>query len=195
MENDKTRNSAGSWSDHNELEKTITVGIYGTPELKPDEKATYLGEFKERVLVALTKGQMAETAIYPAVIQALQDKRTARMIISGDVSSNDANKYYQAARKYSKPYLIRHDQKYKSNIGLAVVGNDAVDVETIEVVDREVKLAQLGLPTDLIQAAGQKICNDCYDLIEKVAPDELINYERLTFIDRLTGEKCPVHTD
>lgn len=195
MEKDKTRTSAAGWSDYNELEKTITVGIHGTPELKPDEKATYLGEFKERVLVALTKGQVAETAIYPDIIQALQDKRTARMIISGDVSTNDANKYYQAARKYSKPYLIRHDQKYKSNIGLAVVGNDAVDVETIEVVDREVRLAELGLPTELIQAAGKKICNTCYDLIEKAAPDELINYERLTFIDRLTGEKCPVHTD
>ncbi|QJW44773.1 YueI family protein [bacterium BFN5] len=195
MEKDKTHTPTGNWSNSNELEKTITVGIHGTPELKPDEKAAYLGEFKERVLAALTKRQVAETAIYPDIIQALQDKRAARMIISGDVNPDDANKYYQVARKYSKPYLIRHDQKYKGNIGLVVVGNDAVDVETIEVVDREVKLAQLGLPTELIHAAGQKICNDCYDFIEKVAPDELINYDRLTFIDRLTGEKCPVHAD
>jgi uncharacterized protein YueI len=191
MEKDSRDAAAGSWNT--ELEKAITVGIYGTPELKPDEKVLYLGEFKERVLVALTKQQVAESALYIEVIEALQDERAARMIVHGDITSG-ADKYYQMARKFGKPYLIRHDQKYKkSTMGLLVVGNEAVDVETIAVEDRATRLAAIGLPQSLIQAAGQKICSDCYALMEKLAPEERINYKRLNFIDRLTGDQCPAH--
>ncbi len=193
MEKDIQNTAIGSWGKNSELEKSVAVGVHGTPELKPDEKALYLGEFKERVLLALTKEQLKERAIYVEVIQALQDDRAVRMIFNGDVDSGYADKYYQLARKYGKPYVIRHDQKYKSQIGLMVVGSDAVGITTVAVPDREERLKKLGLPIAVIQAAGSKLCSDCYELVERVAPAELVNYQQLSFWDRITGEKCPTH--
>lgn len=185
----------GPWNNKSELEKTIAAGVYGTPELKPDEKSAFLGEFKERVLQALTKAQVAEDAVYVEIVQALQDKRAARLIYSGDIDYRYVDKYVRLSRKYGKPYTIRHDQKYKSDIGLLVVSKEAVDAGAVVAVNREERLTRLGLPLPVIKAAPGKVCDQCYALIEQAAPEETMNYERLTFFDRLAGEKCPAHPD
>lgn len=185
----------GSWNNKSELEKTIAAGVYGAPELKPDEKSAFLGEFKERVLRALTKAQVEENTVYVEIVLALQDKRAARLIYSGDIDYRYVDKYVKLSRKYGKPYTIRHDQKYKSDIGLLVASNEAVDAGAVVAVNREERLTGLGLPLPVIKAAPGKVCDECYALIEQAAPEELMNYERLTFFDRLAGEKCPAHPD
>lgn len=195
MEKEFEKTVVEHWNSKNELEQTIAAGVHGAPELKPDEKSAFLGEFKERVLRAMTKEQVAENAVYVEIVQALQDKRAARLIFSGDIDHHYTDKYVQFARKFGKPYVIRHDQKYKSNIGLLVAANQAVDADQVMVESRAERLAGLGLPPAVIKAAGGKVCGECYALIEKTAPEELINYERLSFFDRLTGEKCPAHPE
>ena len=49
METDIQREAISAWLKKDELEKAISIGLHGAPELRRDEKRRYLGEFSERV--------------------------------------------------------------------------------------------------------------------------------------------------
>ena len=117
--------------DPNDVEQRLTVGIHGTPELKPEEKVLYLGEFRERVLKVLTREQVAERAIYPEIEEALKDSRSTRLLLDGDIKYDHRGKYIQLTHKYNKTYTMVNDPKLKGEIGLAVVSDDAVNIENI----------------------------------------------------------------
>lgn len=176
---------------HNELERVIAAGIYGAPEIKRDEKSRFLGEFRERIIKRLTKKQVADPGIYPEIIEALKSKASDKLIIHGEILNSQARKYERLAARLSKNYSIRHDPDFKGDTGLVVASNDAVDVEDIEVQDREERLKSLGIPVALIQSAGKKICKSCLNRIVQASPGEAENYNLLTVADHFWGEQCP----
>ena len=192
MERDIQTEALGHWAQKDPLEKMLAVGLYGPPELKHDEKIRYLGQFKERVIRLLTKKQVTEPALYPEIVEALQNPQADKMLINGDLGEVFTAKYQRLARRLQKNYTVIHDPELKGDTGLEVISKDAVDVPDITVQDREVRLQELGISTGLARAAGQKICPRCYDQIIKADPREAVNYQPLTLADRFWGEHCPV---
>jgi len=111
----------------------IAVGMHGVPDLKHNEKINYLGEFRERIIRRLTKKQVAEKFIYPEIKEALNHKKSSRMLINGTLSPQFTNKYIKLARQIKKSYTMIHDPELTGVTGLVVVSNDAVDIEDIDV--------------------------------------------------------------
>lgn len=118
-------------------EQRLAIGMQGAPELKREEKQVYLGEFRERVIRILSKKQVAQRFIYPEIIQALNHKQSSKMLINGELWDDLTNKYIALAKKVNKPYTMIHDPELKGETGLVVVSDDAVDIEDIEVANRE----------------------------------------------------------
>jgi uncharacterized protein YueI len=183
----------GDLQKTDKLGQTLLAGIHGIPEIRRDEKRYYLGEFKERILRELSKNQVMEPAIYPEIFQALKDQRANRLILSGDIDRSSIEKYRVLARCVNKNCTVRIDPSFKGETGLVVASNQAVEEHEITVIDRSLRLQRLGLSTSLIKAAGKKVCRKCIKRIVEVDENELINYHHLTWIDRLGGERCPVH--
>lgn len=119
--------------NQSELEQRLMVGLHGAPELKRSEKVQHLGEFRERILRILTKGQVDDKQIYPEIEEALKDPRSSRLLLNGDLAYEYRAKYIKIARKYDKPFTVINDPTLKGNVGLAVIADYAVDVEKIEV--------------------------------------------------------------
>ncbi|ABO48972.1 protein of unknown function DUF1694 [Desulforamulus reducens MI-1] len=191
MSKDIHTEAIGSWSNQSELEKTISAGLNGPPELKREEKNRYLGQFKERVIKMLTKGQVSEPAIYPEILDALKDPRASKLIINGDIPEVFTLKYQKLARQQGKHYFLVHDPALQGKTGLIVVSKDAVEVTDISVPDRTERLEELGIPQDLILLAGKKVCQKCYNRIVQAAPEEAINYQVISWWEGLMGERCP----
>ena len=175
------------------VEQALLVGMHGAPEWKQDEKAQYLGEFKERVIKKLTKEQVQEQGMYPEIFQALQEQRADRLIINGNIQYHAIEKYKMLATRCQKGSTVRSDPGFQGDTGLIVASDEAVDVEDITVENRGSRLARLGVPLALIEAAGQKVCSTCMSQITEADEQEQINYRRLTWLDRLSGDRCPVH--
>lgn len=175
------------------LEQTLAVGLHGAPELKKEEKEYYLGEFRERVIKVLTKEQVMESLVYDEIEQAIRDPRADKVVVHGELPERATDKYRKLALQYHKLFTVRQDPLFKGNVGLVVAGNDAVDAEHIEVERRADRLAKLGVPEGLIQAAGQPICKACFAKLEQLAPEELKHYTLISPIAKLFGEKCAAH--
>ncbi len=195
MDEEIRSKNISNWAQKSNLEKTLMVGMNGIIEFKHDEKMHYLGEFKENVIRLLSQKQVAEVVIYSEIIQALKDTRATKMIINGSISSRFTEKYKKLARKLNKPTTVRNDTDFKGDTGLIVISDEAVDIEVITVEERSVRLKRLGMSSALINAVGKKVCKKCLEEIIKVNPQEKSDYQELTFLDRIVGERCPVHQE
>ncbi|WP_408955190.1 YueI family protein [Natroniella sp. ANB-PHB2] len=174
-----------------ELERKVGVEAHGGLELKKGERNQYLGEFKERVLKALTITQVEEEGVYPEIITSTKDSAAKKLIIDSKVSSSAAKEYIKVARENNLSFKKVSSPDFKGEIGLVVVSDHAVNREDIFVEQRKERLKQKGLPEELINARGKKICSKCYSLLEERAPEELKNYHKITWLDKMFGKNCP----
>ncbi|MDF2922924.1 MAG: hypothetical protein K0R57_1838 [Paenibacillaceae bacterium] len=193
MDDQAKRDAWSGLAGKSELERTLHAGIQGAPELRGDEKAHYLGEFRERVLVALTRQQAGESVPYQEVEAALKNPRAALMVAHGQLGDKALSKYKKLAQAYGRVVTIRQDASFVGETGLIVAADTAVDLEQVHVEDRRERLLKKGLPEQLIQATGAAICKECWTLLQQRAPEELENYRMLNPISRLFGEKCTGH--
>lgn len=190
MENNADNISIRNLANKSELDRVLSAGLHGDPELKREEKLHYLGEFRERVIKLLSKKQVMEPAIYPEIASALMDKRAVMMLIDGDIDLRFTDKYLKLAKKLGKKASITSDPEFKGDTGLVIVSNDAADSVDIMVPDRETRLKKLGIPAELISSARKKVCEKCFNRITKADPGESINYQTITLADRFWGDHC-----
>lgn len=193
MDERKEKESYTGFSGKSELERTLQAGLQGSMELGHDEKTHYLGEFRERVLRVLTKSQVGEHVAYAEIEEALKDPRAALMVLHGDIGGQAAEKYRKLAEARGKPVTARKDADFAGEAGLVVVAKCAVDIAEIGVEDRMARLTAKGLTEQLIRAAGEAVCKDCYARIREAAPEELKHYRLMSPVSRLFGEDCPGH--
>jgi uncharacterized protein YueI len=135
LSNNLNKDAVRNFANKTELERTISVGLQGPPELKLEEKMHYLGEFRERILKSLTKGQVMKSDLYKEIIEALQDKRATKMLLHGDLAYKFRGKYQSAATEIGKSYTIVHDPDLKGDLGLVIASDQAVDIEDIYIDD------------------------------------------------------------
>ncbi len=176
------------------LKKTLQQGMHGPQQLKKEERALLLGQFRERVLKALTFKQIEETGTYPAVEEAIRDSRAKCLIISTGADLSAARDYIHLAAQQGLSYTTTSSPELKGDVGLVVVADTAVDIADIRVPDRSEILQRKGLPPDLISAVGEKLCPSCYDLLLTKAPEEAGNYKKAGSLDRLLGIPCSACT-
>ncbi len=189
------------WIDYNEkennlstrskLEQKLFAGIHGDPELKKEEKNRHLGEFKERIIKALTVDQVHEEGVYKEIDDAINHPKARQLIISRQVDLDYAGDYIQLAKLEGLAFTTVDDPDFKGPIGLIVAADDAVDVGEIYVQSRKEKLQELGIPKKLIDAKqGEYLCKDCIEILEEKAPEEVERYKSISFLDKLMGKKC-----
>lgn len=186
-ENRETNRKIGQMD---ELTQTIQFGIHGPPELKKGERNQYLGNFKERVLKALTFDQIEEKGTYREIEDAIRDKRASTLILSRKADLKSAREYIDLARTYGLGFKTVDSPDFVGEVGLVVVSDSAVVVTDILVVNRTTRLLRKGIPIKLIEAEGKKICDRCFALLQSEAPEEVPRYRRLSFLDRVLGGKC-----
>ncbi len=184
------REARSSFARKSAMEQALQVGMHGVPQLRKKERSQHLGQLRERILKALTYEQIEERGTYPEIAEALEDPRARRLVISSQADLQAASEYIHLARESGVLFTKVDSHKYSGEWGLVVVSEEAVDVEDISVPLRRERLRAKGLPEELIDAVGGKICARCFRLLEERAPEEQINYRKQSFFDRPLGAKC-----
>ena len=159
------------------------------------EKNLFLGEYKERVIKALTFEEIKEKGIYYEIEKALEDKDVDKMVISRHADFNDIKKYIEIAKKKRVPYKMIDNLAYVGQIALVVVAKDAIvheDGDEIVVTSKLEKCHLKHLPDVYFEAMESAVCDFHLDIIKKEMPEYAKNYKELTFMDKLFGSKCPI---
>ena len=91
------------------------------------EKNIFLGEYKERVIAALTKEEVEEKGVYKEIIQALKTKEAKNLKIARDIEFSKIKDYVAEAEKIGINYQLVDGLSYSGNIGLVVSADDALE--------------------------------------------------------------------
>ncbi|MEH7545551.1 MULTISPECIES: YueI family protein [Bacillaceae] len=113
------------------VEDVLKQGIYGPLETKPEERRKYLGTLRERIIVALTKSQVAETKIYPQVEQFMKEYPKAQLFLNGNMAYEELSKYVKLASKNKMEHKIVTNKEHDTDIGLVLAMSVAIDKEDI----------------------------------------------------------------
>lgn len=176
--------------DKSKLEKKVEEGLYGEPEFKKEEKNRFLGEFEERVIRYLDYDQVVEPGTYPQILEAIKHPQAKKLIIDRKVEDERSRDYIELARENNIKFKRVDSPEFKGDIALVVVGEEAVDVNKREVSNRKERLQEQGISDKIIENAGRKLCADCWQELKEKAPQELINYKKMSWMDKLGGTSC-----
>ncbi|MCM3727129.1 YueI family protein [Neobacillus cucumis] len=113
------------------VEDVLQQGIYGPLETKPEERRKYLGTLRERIIVALTKSQVAEAKIYPQVERFMKEYPEAQLLLNGNMAYEELSKYVKLAAKNKMEHKIVTNKEHNTDIGLVLAMNIAIDKEHI----------------------------------------------------------------
>jgi uncharacterized protein YueI len=119
------------------VDEVLQQGIYGTLETKPDERRKFLGTLRERIVVALTKRQVAETNVYPQVEKQMKERPQSHLFLNGNLSYETLSKYVKLATKYKIEHTLVTNKEHDSEIGLVLAMDHAIDLEDIYITNKE----------------------------------------------------------
>ena len=158
------------------------------------EKNSFLGEYKERVLAALTFDEVNEKGIYNEIEKALGDKEAKKMIVSREVDFKCIKKYLDMAKSKHISCKMMDNLLNTGEVCLVVASDDALNhpLENPIIESKIEKIREKNLPDIYYKAIGNKLCSFHSDIIEKEIPEYKDYYGKIEFLDSLFGTKCPV---
>lgn len=120
-----------------QLDLYLKQGMYGTFETKPEERSIFLGTIRERIIIALTIGQVRQQKVYDEVKTALKNGPQINLLLNGTINYSSLSKYIAIANQERIPFTIVSDLDDKpTKIGLIVAAFDAVENQEIFVKDK-----------------------------------------------------------
>lgn len=158
------------------------------------EKNCFLGEYRERVLAALTFDEIREKGIYLEIDKALSEKEAKKMVISRELDFNCTKKYIEMAKSKNISCKMMDNLLNTGDVGLVVVSDEAlVNPPGNPVAESKMeKIKEKNLPLIYYKAMGNKICGFHMGIIKEEIPEYRQYYNEIGFMDGLFGTKCPI---
>lgn len=119
-----------------DVEQYIKDNIFGKPQLKPDEKKKFLGNFAERVAIALTVSQLKNEANQVTVESVMKKYPQYHLYLNGKIDSYILDNYLRLSVKLKYKFTIvsqsgmrNRDQKMTDNDMGLVIANEGKPVD------------------------------------------------------------------
>jgi uncharacterized protein YueI len=158
------------------------------------DRTRYLGEFKERVIVALTKEQVAEDEIYIEVANAMKNREATKMIFSREVPLEKIERYIKKAEEAQIQHKSVDGLLYFGDVGLIIAADDALKAPIEDVFVKRIadKFSEKRLNPIYYQSFNKKICQFHLKVIKEEMQEYKDEYQEISFVDKLFGMKCPI---
>ncbi|KKK36107.1 hypothetical protein WQ57_21255 [Mesobacillus campisalis] len=126
----------------------LQQGIHGPKEIKPAERRRFLGTLRERVVVALTQGEVMGKKVQPELGMIFMENSEAHLYLNGNIPYSALSKYIKAAEDQGIAYTIVTNKEYNSEYGLVLAYDHAIDKEEITLVKRKKPVVQMKADTE-----------------------------------------------
>ena len=130
------------------LQEHLNNGLYGTPQLHPDEQRKYLGTFRERVSLTITFKEFSnnQNACLTAIKQEISSNTEEELSIkiNGQLSSDIIDKIIQISKENNTKFEYLADASFShDNDAKAIVICSSKSALHIENIDVESKYHEL----------------------------------------------------
>jgi len=115
----------------------LTEGMYGTRLPKDDERRKYLGTLRERIILALTVGQVMTDSGIEQLAEAMKQHPESKLLINGKVSYRFMSAEIKVANEHNISYTIVADESNEAEVGAVLTYDYAINKEEIFIQDIE----------------------------------------------------------
>ncbi|WP_186576817.1 YueI family protein [Aquibacillus kalidii] len=122
-----------------DVDDYLQEGIYGAKELNPVEKKAYLGTYRERVIIALTKAQVMKKLGLTQLQLLIKEYPDCKLLLNGNVDYRYFKAYKKIASQLNIPYTSVTNKEATTTYGIVLANDDAVDKEDILLHEEEIK--------------------------------------------------------
>ena len=109
----------------------LQAGIHGVRLPKEAERKQFLGTLRERIVIALTIGQVMSDSGLKRLEEEMQKHPGTKLVMNGHVAYRFLKQEKDLAMKYNIPYTIVTDEESKTDIGAVLTYDYAIDKEEI----------------------------------------------------------------
>src|SRR5699024_245736 len=120
------------------VEDYLTEGIYGLNRPKEAERHYFLGTLRERIVLALTIGQVMTDSGINKLEDAMKNHRDSKLLINGHISYRFLKAEKNLANKYNIPYTVISNEEYETDIGAVLTYDYAIDYGNIFIEDEDI---------------------------------------------------------
>ncbi len=121
------------------IDDYLTEGMYGLRRPKEAERLHFLGTLRERVVLALTVGQVMQDSGIVRLEEEMQAHPDTKLLINGQVSYRFLTAEKAVASKYNIPYTVVSNEEHQTEIGAVLTYDHAIDKEDIYVKDEDLE--------------------------------------------------------
>lgn len=111
----------------NQVEDYLNNSMYGTKSFLTEEDVNFLGTFKERTYMALTKEQVLLGNHIDKISQLIHRKSDITLYLNGKIPLKYFIPYIKCAQKYKKTYTIVQTNLNEKSYGLILSSSKAID--------------------------------------------------------------------
>ncbi|WP_078547444.1 YueI family protein [Litchfieldia alkalitelluris] len=115
------------------IDDYLERGMYGAKEIKSDERQIFLTTIRERVILALTNGQVMKSKVYEPIKALIKQYPDCQLLLDGELSYSYLSKYVKIANSLNIPFTIVDDVQNTTKIGLVLASKTAVNRDNIYV--------------------------------------------------------------
>lgn len=116
---------------NNKLDQYVEKGLYGAKETKRAERRQYLGTLRERIVLALTKSQVRRKEGLDQLEKEIKQNQGTRLLLNGELNSRFLTDYKKLADRYGTLYTTVSNREAKTDIGVVLAYDHAIDKEEI----------------------------------------------------------------
>lgn len=111
----------------------LEKGLYGSPQIKPEERKKYLGTYRERVFLAITLTEITESDTLSLFKKELAEHPGQLILLNSLLSATVQQTYMQLAQKTNTPFKIINTEQDKTctDIGIVYSADSAIDIADI----------------------------------------------------------------
>ncbi|WP_246367001.1 YueI family protein [Paraliobacillus salinarum] len=125
-----------------DVDDYLQEGIYGAKEINPSERKIFLGTIRERVVFVLTKGEVMKAKGINELEEKMIENPEARILLNGNITFRFFKPYRQIASKHNTLYTTVNNRDAKSDYGLVLTFDHAVDYSDEDIVLQETPVVE-----------------------------------------------------
>lgn len=149
----------------------LEKGLYGTPQIKPDEKRRYLGTYRERVIFAINLTELSNKNFHILATKYFKEFPGGTLLVDANIPSSYQQEILKLTKKTKQAFkLVNSDKK-------AV---DSTDIVCVYALDYAVNRDSITLDYDKIQKKIIEVIDTSTDTD---------NTKKNSFLSRLFGKK------
>lgn len=114
-----------------QVDDYLKEGMYGSQKPLQKERDYFLGTLKERIVYALTIGQVMQQKGISEMTKHMTDMSDATLLLNGDIASRYLNELKTNARKHHISYTVVSNHDTETDIGAVLTVDYAIHYEDI----------------------------------------------------------------